>query len=424
MLCRLMTQCGVMNMGIKGWTIAIVVLGALDAFLYTASRQDVAAEWQSLQRHWTVLSSTFSNDIAAGGEHNQTTLAIGTNAHKSNPQLASPPSTDNQSNVAGADETAADGDGQAVVNPSGVMSGIHPSGQITVQWYVHDNSVIHMETLQYDGGNQLSLRGSYNHFNGDLVALVGQFNSRKTSVIHWWTYSIPVNNGQIDATITLPYHGLLQVSVAPEEITAAGDFTTSSAFTYTNVTNHDATLSEKRMALLQSWLINYNESPEFKTLAQQIVSPIITEDKNLSAEKQTDDEIRAISNWVSGHIAYNWPAYDENKTPWQQVTETLAIRVGVCNDESALAAALLRSIGIPSEVVDGEAVAPGTQGPHQWNRTWDGTQWILFDPTWDQVYYESQTHAVSLPQKIDDNYFDLSPKVFDQTHLNGKVADW
>lgn len=408
-------------MGIKRWSIAVLVLGAFDVLLFTGPKHQfqafvnsVEARLQGIQQSGNQASGNGGSTTAGGSV---TTTAAG--AKHDSGKSTELTGKKNQQPIASKPEAR-----QVTAGAAGVAPGQHQGGRTIVQWYHHDGSTIEMHSVRYDNGNQFALKGTYKQYTGDLVVLVGQFDASRTKVVNWWTYSVPVEHGEIDSTITLPYHGFLEVTVAPVKITSSGEFTTSNHFTFTNVTNNAPTLSSKSMALLQSWLINYNENPGIQSLAEQVTAPVRKNDAGASSVQLRIDEMRAVSNWVSAHIAYNWPAYKDNTTPWQQASKTVSIRVGVCNDESALAAAMLRSIGIPSRVVAGTASAPGVSGPHQWNESWDGQKWVLFDPTWDQVYYDSQTNQIGLPSKINDQYFNISPAVFDKTHLDGKVAAW
>ncbi|QQE79055.1 transglutaminase domain-containing protein [Alicyclobacillus sp. SO9] len=417
----------------KLWGTAIALVAAFDVLLFHHSQNALQTMFHGItEKIENVTSPQPGQQLAAEGRSSASGSLFPSKSHHANTvhdssvpakKVPEKPASTVQhpsgKNVSSSSQAAT-----ISVPPAGVAPGVVSTGAKREKWYNHEHSTIQLQSLRYGGSNHFPIKGTYGHFNGDLVVLVGVFNSAKTDVTQWWTYSVPVANGTIDSTITLPYHGELEVNVAPEKVNKDDEFTTSSHFTFTNIYNPYPSLSSLQMGELQSWLINYNENPGIHALASKIVGPVQNADAGLSSSQLTLDEIRAVSNWVSEHISYNWPAYNNNQVPWQQATKTFQVRKGVCNDESALSAALLRSIGIPSRVISGTGSTKGVNGPHQWNESWDGTKWILFDPTWDQVYYDSQTHKVGLPAKTNYSYFNLPPKQFNKTHLNGKLASW
>jgi transglutaminase-like putative cysteine protease len=66
---------------------------------------------------------------------------------------------------------------------------------------------------------------------------------------------------------------------------------------------------------------------------------------------------------------------------------TLKEKQGICYDYAALLGALLRAQGIPTKLVTGIAFRDNSTIPeyHAWNEVWNGTEWILLDPTLDRA---------------------------------------
>jgi transglutaminase-like putative cysteine protease len=235
----------------------------------------------------------------------------------------------------------------------------------------------------------------------DLVVEVVQAQDKN------WFYSVPVDaNGNFAVTITLPYQGQDYVNVGYPG--TSDSFGLDNSATYGQFQNNQATLTTSQMAVLQSWMVNYNESAAIHTLAGQITAAATTKDQ----------AIKDVSDWVSSHIYYNFPELTQGTFLWQQATQTMNVRYGVCQDQAAVAAALLRSLGIPTQVIDGEAVDPSQHqdiGGHAWNEAWDGTKWITFDSCWDQQYF--QDTQVAAPLAVVDDYFNPSSASFSQTHV-------
>lgn len=63
------------------------------------------------------------------------------------------------------------------------------------------------------------------------------------------------------------------------------------------------------------------------------------------------------------------------------VADTFATNKGICYDYSAMDAAMLRSLGIPTKLVKG--YAKGVSGYHAWNEVFMNGQWYVIDTTYD-----------------------------------------
>lgn len=286
---------------------------------------------------------------------------------------------------------------------SGVQGGAASTGSMPELW-VNNGHDVTLDNVGHGlGSNLLPVKG---HVNGtrrdDVVVEVVAGKDQN------WFYSVPVDsNGDFAATITLPFRGQDYVEVGyPITSDSFGLDTTTAA--YAQYQNNQPTLAANEMALLQSWMVNYNEVTQVRTLALTITG----------GAKTTDAAIRAVSDWVSYHIYYNFPELNQNQFVWQQATKTMDLGYGVCQDQAALAAALLRSINIPTQVVDGEAMDPTRHqdiGGHAWNKAWDGSQWITFDACWDQEYF--QDTQIAPPAAVLDDYFNPSQTSFNETHI-------
>jgi transglutaminase-like putative cysteine protease len=285
---------------------------------------------------------------------------------------------------------------------SGVSPGVGNSGDASESWQNNGKDVTLNDLSFQSSTNHLPIQGTVSGGSGADI-LVEVYNSDSNN----WFYSIPVDNyGRFSATIELPYGGSDSVSVGIPQMTNSFGLGDTSA--YFNVDNSQPTLSDQQLSLLQSWMVNFNESGDVQSLGKQIAA----------GQANQDGVIKAVSDWVSYHTEYNFPEVNANKIAWQQASKTLQTKIGVCQDQAALAASLLRSLGIPTRVVGGEAYDTAHSnediGPHAWNMAWDGSRWVTFDSTWDQVYTQDQT--VSPPDSVDDTYFDPPQQTFDQSH--------
>ena len=91
------------------------------------------------------------------------------------------------------------------------------------------------------------------------------------------------------------------------------------------------------------------------------------------------DKFNAIRGYINTHFKYNFLrailATSKNSMP--RIDETFARGCGICHDFAALAAAMLRSQGVPTKLVIGLA----DNNPHAWVKVYIRNGWLLYDPT-------------------------------------------
>lgn len=130
------------------------------------------------------------------------------------------------------------------------------------------------------------------------------------------------------------------------------------------------------------------------------------------------------------NIAYDYETYhavdDESQRP-QDAVSVMNQRSAVCAGYSQLAAALLRSIGIPTKYVLGFPSLDYGIGEttddwikilmnggdeengiylvvrHAWNEVWVGDRWVIMDTTWGQACRTRKTGMTSAPSR---DYFE------------------
>lgn len=132
------------------------------------------------------------------------------------------------------------------------------------------------------------------------------------------------------------------------------------------------------------------------------------------------EKVKAVHDWVSGNI---WYDYDELSTGVLRdvsVFETLSSKKGVCIDFATLAAALLRAVGIPAKLEAGyvlnmsaqeewtKASLSGKICNHVWNLAFADGRWIIIDATYDtNNTYKNKTYSTETGMK-NRRYFDIS----------------
>ena len=108
------------------------------------------------------------------------------------------------------------------------------------------------------------------------------------------------------------------------------------------------------------------DSPRFKSLSASI----------LNGEKRVIAGAERISRWIEANMNSN-----AGIGVLRDASEVLASKEGVCRDYAILGATLMRSAGIPTRVVSGLIYDNGQMYYHAWVEVWNGTSWIMFDPT-------------------------------------------
>lgn len=145
----------------------------------------------------------------------------------------------------------------------------------------------------------------------------------------------------------------------------------------------------------------------------------------------TDDyqKVKAVHDWIANNIWYDYDGLYQ-KSPIEYVaSDVLQSKKSVCQGFADLAAAFLRSLGIPTKVTNGYAMGVGTsevwtkdilssnQSNHAWNESYVNGRWVIYDCTWD-----SDNKYVNGKFSNDTGctghcYFDLTIDRFSNTHL-------
>ncbi len=129
---------------------------------------------------------------------------------------------------------------------------------------------------------------------------------------------------------------------------------------------------------LKPEMLIQSDNPEIIQLAREIIKD----------ETNSFKAAQLINNWVYNNIKKEFSPDISN------ALLTLHSQKGDCGEHSALAVALLRAAGIPSQTVGGIAYWPDGGGFvfHAWTEVYIG-RWIFMDPTWGETYADA-THIM------------------------------
>lgn len=152
-------------------------------------------------------------------------------------------------------------------------------------------------------------------------------------------------------------------------------------------TVYSTTLSVKLVDEFAPYLLP-NQYVDYSTASKTVAKA-----KELTKGKATDlQKIQAVYSWVVTNVKYDKQEAATVKSGYLPVVdEVLATKKGICFDYAALMTAMLRSQGIPCQLVVGYS----GKAYHAWINTYtveegwvnsviyfDGTQWKLMDPTY------------------------------------------
>ena len=100
--------------------------------------------------------------------------------------------------------------------------------------------------------------------------------------------------------------------------------------------------------------------------------------KNLSRDA---DKVEAIYDFIIRNINYDLKKSDLPVDYLPNIGTTIKTKKGMCYDFSALFAAMLRSIGVPTKLVKGQG--DKIKGYHAWNEVYLDGKWLTIDTSFD-----------------------------------------
>ncbi|MBU5675766.1 transglutaminase-like domain-containing protein [Alkaliphilus sp. MSJ-5] len=125
--------------------------------------------------------------------------------------------------------------------------------------------------------------------------------------------------------------------------------------------------------------------------------------RELTKNAQNDkDKVTAIYNYIINNISYDNNKTNNISTEYiPSIEETLKVSKGICYDYSALFAAMLRSVDVPTKLIMGRKNDIDTY--HAWNQVYlkDTNEWITIDTTYDAA---KKTKSPNLMIKNEKEY--------------------
>lgn len=121
-------------------------------------------------------------------------------------------------------------------------------------------------------------------------------------------------------------------------------------------------------------------------------SQVVQKAGELCAGLTTDEEkFKAVYQYVVDHMVYDYvKALTVQSGYLPNVDDTLSTNKGICFDFASMIAAMLRSQGVPTQVVIGYA----DQSYHAWNMAYYNDNWMRFDATSDICDTTVNTYTV------------------------------
>ncbi|WP_078578813.1 transglutaminase domain-containing protein [Salipaludibacillus agaradhaerens] len=143
--------------------------------------------------------------------------------------------------------------------------------------------------------------------------------------------------------------------------------------------------------------------------------PLIIEKANaITNDIEDEREIaKAVYEFVATHVDYDVDKMERDTfNIGDSAVKTLKSGTGVCQDYAFLTVALLRSIGMEANYIEGDA---GLR--HAWVEVKVDGEWLTMDPTWGAGYVVDGEFIEHY--RLD--YFDPDPDVFAETHTRKGV---
>ncbi len=139
--------------------------------------------------------------------------------------------------------------------------------------------------------------------------------------------------------------------------------------------------------------------------------------------KTDAEKTKAIHDWVAKNVSYDVKSYLQGDLSNHSAIETLDRMNAICSGYVHLTAALNRSLGIKTKIIngtaiwaeDGETWANTTkQDNHAWVEVFVGGKWITQDPTWNAGYVDFNKNKFQF--KFSEKYYNPTAKEFAKTH--------
>jgi hypothetical protein len=183
------------------------------------------------------------------------------------------------------------------------------------------------------------------------------------------TLKVRITKGEERVHFDVPPDGFLR----EYPLTLGSGFYCVEVFEHVEGTTYSRIASENLYLDKKSTDYTYTHSNimcSYEEESMALVAKIITRDARSDYERAEQ-----ILAWVDYNIIYDEAGADmATKLYIPDVVETITSRKGICLDRSAVSAAMLRSIGIPTQIATGYIDDNPTY--HAWNRIFIDGEWI------------------------------------------------
>ena len=165
----------------------------------------------------------------------------------------------------------------------------------------------------------------------------------------------------------------------------------------------EVTLSDEFQPFLRpSQMSRFSESSQCVLKARELAAPC-----------DTDAEVAsAVYEYLSDTIRYDYPKADTVQSGYlPDPDETLRTGKGICFDYASLAAAMLRSVGIPCKLIVGYVQSGGSEVYHAWNSFYLQEQgWVTVEikakpNIWQRVDITFAAAGVDTKSLTDDSLY-------------------
>ncbi len=141
--------------------------------------------------------------------------------------------------------------------------------------------------------------------------------------------------------------------------------------------------------------VKIDELSLYKTSVQNIAWDLNSKSTKLAAELSLDkltkeEQFDAVYHYVIEQISYDILKAQKLRTATRYLPsndDTILNKKGICYDYSSLTAAMLRSLDIPTKLVEGKSSY--TSEYHAWNEVYLNNKWQIIDTTIDAQYFRN-----------------------------------
>lgn len=187
------------------------------------------------------------------------------------------------------------------------------------------------------------------------------------------SYSLPLGNGSYQISVLKQVDGTSYLSVEKAQV--------------------ELLLEDQTSVFLASVQnVEWNQEMASIQLAQELVG-----------EATSDQEkVAIIYDYMVKNFSYDYEKAATVRSGYRtDIEECLMEKKGICYDYSALMAAMLRSVGVPTKLVKGYTTRMA--GYHAWNQVYlEESGWVNIDSTADAYYYANNVSYQMI--KADSEY--------------------